>query len=456
MTDIQRCHISDSSAAIALHYNALEQKWNVQDRSDDYGRLVVPNSNGDEPVHRWFRMKEAYSSALFTRLAKDAGYEADQEMSILDPFAGSGTTALSALEATHQWNAQCRCTLVERNPVLRIVASAKVAGLLRGAELAEVIEHAVPSVMREYSLHMRRWRTLTTGSVTLNNVKYYSPQHTRSLLGLSRAIRVVGDVDARSALQTCLASSVEPAGRLRRDGRALRFTPERQPMHPVSVFSAFVNRCLSDLRSVEERSARATVRVIEGDAREADVHASDGSYQWVVFSPPYPNNIDYTEVYKTEAWVLGCYDDAAAMKTQRLATIRSHTSVYFPERYLYQSSPFLEQIEAVIGPLLAAVPSDRYEKGRRQLIAGYADDMLCVFRSLRRVVHPDGRLAFVVGNSVHGAGEERFVIAADVLLSALAEMVGWRVEELRVARRLRRRAEDLEHLRESVVVLRPN
>lgn len=81
--------------------------------------------------------------------------------------------------------------------------------------------------------------------------------------------------------------------------------------------------------------------------------------------------------------------------------------------------------------------------------------MLCVFQSVRGVVATDAYLAFVVGNSVHGAGERRFVIAADILLGAIAELVGWRVEEIRVSRMLRRRAEDLEHLRESVVILRP-
>jgi hypothetical protein len=176
-------------------------------------------------------------------------------------------------------------------------------------------------------------------------------------------------------------------------------------------------------------------------------------YDWIVFSPPYPNNIDYTEVYKTEAWILGCYESAEDMRAQRLLTVRSHPSVRFNRRYAFESSPHAHVVESIIRPILRAVPEDRYKAGRLELIQGYADDMLTTLDSCRRVVANHGKLAFVVGNSAHGSGDDSFVIAADILMGALAELVGWRVADLRVARHLKRRTGDL--LRESVVILEP-
>lgn len=449
--------MSDAVRAVAEHYRAIEQKgnWRVRDRSADYGRLVIPAGNSDEPFHRWFRMKEAYSFSLFGRLVKDSGEALTKPFSVLDPFSGSGTTAVSALTAAAEYGTTAHVTLIERNPVLRIIAAGKTTGLLRGSDLATTIEAVLPSVLDVHSKLLLSRPRLTTLSVTLNNENYYPASHTLSLLALSQAVESVRDPDTRLILQTCLASAVEPSGRLRRDGRALRFAPERRPSPPEKSFKEAVDRCIEDLRTVASSNPASNVDVVAGDAREADRYVDGKLYDWIVFSPPYPNNIDYTEVYKTEAWALGCFEDAAEMKKQRLSTVRSHTSIYFPDEYAFRNMEIAERVEEIIAPLVRAVPSDRYERGRKQLISGYADDMLRVFLSLRKLAHDKTRLVFVVGNSVHGSGDARLVIAADVVLSALAELSGWQVEEIRVARELRRRAGDLDHLRESVVCLRP-
>ncbi len=175
---------------------------------------------------------------------------------------------------------------------------------------------------------------------------------------------------------------------------------------------------------------------------------------WVVFSPPYPNNIDYTEVYKTESWALEVYASEDDMRLQRLSTLRSHPSVLFPEEYHYPRSASADQVAALIAPILRCIPADRYAKGRTQLIRGYADDMFRVLQQARRQVRNGGHAAVIVGNSAHGEGDQRFVVAADLVIAGLAEQAEWMVEEVCVARMLRRRTDDDGWMRESVIVLR--
>ena len=69
------------------HFRLLESRWRVVDAEQDYASLVVPTGNSSEPIHRWFRFKEAYSHALFGRLAKDAGWQPPAEFLVVDPFA---------------------------------------------------------------------------------------------------------------------------------------------------------------------------------------------------------------------------------------------------------------------------------------------------------------------------------------------------------------------------------
>jgi len=402
-------------------------------------------------------MKEAYSSNLLLRLFEDAGYVPPTTgLSLFDPFSGSGTTALSAIGYSQSHGLACRVRSVELNPFLAVVSRAKVAGARFGSELASRIRGVRPVIEEVFVTMLEAAGTSpSTGSVTLKNAKYFSPRNAVALLALGSAVKTVSDPDVVAVLQTCVAAAVEPSGRLRRDGRALRFVPDRTPRDPFTCFAESLIRVLTDLDALGQPETCCDALVLAGDARNETLYDGSQKFDWIICSPPYPNNIDYTEVYKVEAWVLGLYGDASQMKLQRLATMRSHSSLLFPDDYRFRvDSSRQVQVGDLIEPLLQSVPGDRYARGRRQLIAGYADDMLRVLELCRRVASENGKAAFVVGNSSHGS-DDKLTIASDVLLARLAELSGWQVDEIRIARSLHRRGRGSRFLRESVVVLDP-
>ncbi|MFI7419066.1 hypothetical protein [Nonomuraea sp. NPDC049684] len=437
------------AGALTTHYRNLQKEWKVTS-SETYRRLVVPNGNASTPFHRWFHLKEAYSSQLFAQLVADSGFKTKDPLRVFDPYSGSGTTLLSALDFSADKNIPSDVRGVERNPFLWELSNAKVLGRISGREAAKSFQVALESVEKIFR-DLRNSPLQVPEQATLRNEAYFPRENVEDLIAIRLAIDACSEGLTRSLLRVCVAASVEACGRLRRDGRALRFVPNRQPRTAWSAFSERAAAVLQDMEVSEPLEGSGTV--ILGDGREGS--RGTGEYDWIVFSPPYPNNIDYTEVYKTEAWVLGCYESPDDMKAQRQLTVRSHPSIRFNQGYSYLSTDVSEEVDAVIDPIIAAIPDDRYRSGRIEVVKGYADDMFRTLKSCRRSIAPKGHLVFIVGNSAHGAGDDSFIIAADVVMGALAELVGWRVAELRVARELIRRNADSEFLRESVVVLEP-
>src|SRR5258708_16548703 len=64
----------------------------------EYGRLVVPNGNSSQPVHGWFKYKEAFSADLLSHLVSnlDLGLVRGSSVKLLDPFCGVGTSLVSS------------------------------------------------------------------------------------------------------------------------------------------------------------------------------------------------------------------------------------------------------------------------------------------------------------------------------------------------------------------------
>ena len=436
---------------LADHYANLSDRYRTVDRRADYGRLVVPAGNSEEPLHGWFHLKEAYSTRLFGRVVKDDSWLSDRAtLKVLDPFVGVGTTLVSAALGSPGWSGTASGIGIERNPFLHLVASTKASVLdVDTAALAKRVRADGEAILAE--ARASRARPQLPLLTTLNNRDYYPPGAVRSLVKLRDEIRKLDESVSRNVLLLCVASSLEASGRLRRDGRALRFDPLRQPRPAEQEFQARLDRCVSDLEQLSVRSG--PVRVLLGDARRAHQYTRD-SFDLALFSPPYPNNIDYTEVYKTEAWLLGMYEGHDAFRAQRHLTLRSHPSVLFAERYSYESHKHYSDVDWLLEPVLGAVPHDRWRRGRERMLKGYVDDMLQVFESTARRVRRGGKCVFVVGNSAHGNGAQRFEVAADLLLAFVAERSGWEVEEIRVARDVTRRGVRSPWLRESVIALR--
>jgi 16S rRNA G966 N2-methylase RsmD len=444
--------MSNANPSVESHYETLEAHWNSVDGSLEFERLVVPTGNSDSPFHRWFHLKEAFSVDLFPTILKQLSFEGMSELRVLDCFAGGGTTLVSALEMSSQ--VHVTATGIERNPFLHHVSSSKVRALQAGPSLARELEKAYVEVQRLYASDIR-FATHTPGLSTFSNEAYFPPSLLDSLLRIKAAIEHCDTSTlTRDILLTSAASCVESSSRLRRDGRALRYAPERQPKDPWLEFSNRIQQMIEDTSRSEATTSSASV--ILGDGRRPLAHVDESEERdLIIFSPPYPNNIDYTEIYKMEAWYLGFYQDSEQFRSQRLRTLRSHPSVRFSEEYDYESSSDAKAVHELLAPILGAVPDDRYATGRRQLIRGYADDMLTLFRHCRKVISNEGRLVYVVGNSAHGSGDALFVIAADLMMARLAELANWRVEEISVARILRRRVTNSRFLRESVVTLSP-
>ncbi|MGW5304554.1 hypothetical protein ACWERF_11520 [Streptomyces griseoluteus] len=439
--------------ALDRHYQGVQAGWKVEDRSRAYEKLVVPHGNADEPLYRWFHLKEAFSSRLLGQLVDDADIPLGPDLSVADPFAGSGTSLVSAASLAVAMGGRAHVFGVERNPFIWELAQAKVQARLGGSSLVTPLAEQLEKVVRVFEGARRSDIELPQQS-TLSNETYFPARNVETLVRIRHAIDCATESEVRSLLRICLASCVEAAGRLRRDGRALRYEKSREPRDPWPLFRQRVDMVRQDLAVT--KPAECDGSVAWGDAREFSDLAASQEFNLIVFSPPYPNNIDYTEVYKTEAWVLGCYTSDSDMRAQRQATIRSHPSVRFSRELEYMRGSVADKVAELVNPIMDHVPQgDRYYAGRKEVILGYADDMLRVLTECRKKVSQAGRLVFVVGNSLHGSGDSKYVIAADVLMARLAELCGWRVDEIRVARKLKRRFSESEFLRESVVVLAP-
>jgi hypothetical protein len=151
------------------------------------------------------------------------------------------------------------------------------------------------------------------------------------ILHLRLAIEELSNRKTRRLLKVLLGSILLEASNVIVNGKGRRYrggwterSIGRQDVRRLMNVS--VSKALQDLEAVTHLD-RARSEVLQGDSRRLLKGVSD--VDLALFSPPYPNSFDYTDVYNIELWMLGYLGSSQDNRHLRLATLRSHLQVGF-------------------------------------------------------------------------------------------------------------------------------
>jgi hypothetical protein len=170
-----------------------------------------------------------------------------------------------------------------------------------------------------------------------------------------------------------------------------------------------------------------------------------------MYSPPYLNNYDYSEIYKCELWLIGFLQSVDQWRRLRIGTFRSHHSICFPATDTLRSAPELREVHRLVEQAARCRDMGGYAQERMpRIIRGYFDDVAQML--VQQVSHLalGGYIACVVGNSKHGA----LHIPTDALIAKTGIALGLDLVDIHIVRHRRSRTSRSLFLRESVVVFR--
>jgi len=217
---------------------------------------------------------------------------------VLDPFAGSGTTLVQALEsgldATGVDVAAFNCLLME-------VKTRSYNPFVLEQELRAAHARIGETTSARPSAYLRRW---------------YAPQAARELLGF-RAI--VDDYEHADVLRVVLTRAARSARRTTHFDLEFPQEPQLEPYwcykhrrecRPVETAAQFLRRYTLDTLARLKEFARVRNRGCEATVIHADVRAEPlpGRFDGILTSPPYPGLIDYHEQHRYAYELLGLDD----------------------------------------------------------------------------------------------------------------------------------------------------
>ena len=279
-------------------------------------KAVSFQGNKIEPVYRWFKYKEGFSSNLVKYFLSEYSKKPGR---LLDPFAGTGTALFAGQELGWQSYG------IEILPVGVFVMNTRQA--LNDVDIKELqanIKNIWPIIekIKKFKHHIKH----------IAITKDAFPEETE--LFLNKYLDYCSNIDNKN-VQTILRFApfavLEDMSFTRKDGQYLRwdyrakrelagkpfnkggikkFKDAVQCKIDEIIYDLTTHKPPSLFENIEETAKeKHPITILEGSSLEKLPLMEDGYFDFIITSPPYCNRYDYTRTYALELVYLGLDND---------------------------------------------------------------------------------------------------------------------------------------------------
>ncbi len=423
-------------------YKSLESKFRINyplNERATYSSDMNFSNDLDTSFQRWFRYKEGFSIDMVKGLISK--YNKNENGIIMDPFMGSGSTLIAANELGLKG-----CGF-EINPFSYFLTSCK-------------LENYTEADIKIFNKKFNELLTIDASKFT-----YILPELSFSdkvlpkdiepyFMGLWTYInKYKNNVKISNLLKLGWLSILEKISNYKKAGNGLKIKKYKKPqiLTIANIQELLKTEYEQIYQDLLKRNYTCINEIYNLSCLDINKKISKNSISGIIFSPPYANCFDYTEIYKLELWFGEFIKNYSDLKKLKKASLRSNLTGDLSNLDNFIT---INEIDYLVNLL---DPDSLWDKKIPTMLKLYFSDMFNVIKHCYEALENDGFCCIIVGNSSYG----NVVFPTDLLLAKFAESIGFKVDEINVGIYIITSSQQYEktitfknYLRESIICLK--
>lgn len=391
--------------------------------------------------HRWYSSVMGFSPSFVAGAINELGCDASGYL--LDPFCGTGTTLVESKLAG------IPSIGIDANPFSAFCTRAKTNWSVpskelwkTGSEILEKADHRYHKVLTGNAPHV-----VQNGWVTK---RIWA--HGRAYLESAKQIR---DTEKRELLELAALAAVKEFC------ANVAFGPEiyrrkRKAYIPFKRAVGFkLRQFTDDLDTCSNKTPAICTQVHHGDSRNLNLLADlKGAIKWVISSPPYPTEHDYSRIARIELELGGFVSSDIDLHQVKRMQIRSNSKTVYSNDTDWKFVDDLKSVSDIVSQLRELAKSKNYSFAKRypMVVGNYFGGLHQHLLSLAEIMPAGGKCLYVLGEQRSYLGV--LVPTTDIFIEIACEQIRAFNLQKRTVLKLRRGTKGTtEAVREEAIIL---
>jgi len=376
-------------------------------------------------IHRWYSYLEDFPYWLIGEKIKE--YKLNRSHLAADPFCGSGTTLVSAnllgVDAIG----------FDANPLMAFISRVKTRWDIDLSELGKEISKIANNYLAEVGNDKVKLKNDFISKMPKKEInQWLSPVLQREVSILKDNIGAVKDTSIRELFLLAMSKSCFDASHVSLCP-GTTFYPFREKRELWDLFTQKTMQIYEDLKVVQQHDGLGRTKVINDTCLECHKYADKNSIDFIITSPPYPNDLEYTRQARLELYLLDFVRDMNDIQRIKRKMIKGSTKLIFKdsnsERYVHG----FKEIMDVANNIYQQTRNKNWGFDYPRMVKEYFGDMYLCLKEMYPLLTNGSHFLLVVGDqTIKGV----LIPVGDILIS-IALSLGYkkcRKELLRIRR----------------------
>jgi len=376
-------------------------------------RKSISEFNRHGVIHKWYNYLEEFPFFLIEEKIKKYGI--NHKSLIVDPFCGSGTTLITANFF------QSDAIGFDANPLMTFISKVKTTWDINLEEFRKITLriaseflnqiHNVDKIKSGFLINMSKrelnqWLSLTMQKevgLLKDLIDCYSINKIRDLLYL------------------CLAKSCF-------DGSYVAlcpgttFYPFREKEEFWDIFAAKVMQVYNDLKLIQKYNSYGETKLITDTCLNAGKYIKSQSIDFMITSPPYPNDLEYTRQTRLEMYLLDFVKNMDEVQQIKRKMVKGSTKLIFKESNSSKEIAKFNSITKVTENIYEQLKNKNWGFDYPRMVSEYFGDMYLCLKEFLPLLKKDAYFLLVVGDqTIKGV----YIPVCNILIE-IANEIGYR------------------------------
>ncbi len=346
----------------------------------------------NEPIHRWYASVMGFSPALVrTALAE---FACDSSGFLLDPFCGTGTTLVeSSLNGVSSIG-------IDANPFSAFCSKAKTEWKVDPDQLLGLFQNITKTELEKQS------------SSSINESKYIphivrngwiSPHVWNKAIQVYTGISALPDQQQKQLLQLAVISAVKETCANVAFGPEIYKRKRKSRTGVVQATKRKLDQIVEDLRTVKNPALALQAEVFHADSRRLDFLQREGyagKIKWVITSPPYPTEHDYSRIGRIELELGGFVHSKEDLRAIKKLQIRSNSKTVYSEDQDHLYVKDVIHIQRIVKKIERISKEKSYSFAHRYplVVGNYFGGLFIHLQTLADLMPKGGKCLYVLGD----------------------------------------------------------